>query len=189
MTDMATHVRTWHVSASGGGHETAWIALGADGLRAHGRAMGLTPGPYWVTYALETGEDLATRRLRVSVEDADGARELDLRRDEVGRWTADGRELPGLAGALDCDLGLCPLTNTMPVRRHGLHLGPGERTFLMAWVAVPALTVEPSRQTYTHLGRTPHGARVRYASGDFRADVGFDEDGLVLDYPGLARAL
>ncbi|MFJ8826416.1 putative glycolipid-binding domain-containing protein [Streptomyces sp. NPDC102467] len=189
MTDTTTtHVRTWHVTASGG-HETAWIELGADALRAHGRAMGVAPAPYWVTYELETGEEFVTRRLRVGVEDADGVRELDLRRDDAGQWTADGRDLPGLAGALDCDLGLCPLTNTMPVRRHGLHLAPAERTFLMAWVAVPALTVEPSRQTYTHLGPTEHGARVRYAAGDFRADVEFDEEGLVLDYPGLARAL
>jgi hypothetical protein len=52
-------------------------------------------------------------------------------------------------------------------------------------VAVPELTVEPSRQTYTHLGR----GLVRFASGDFRSDLVFDTDGCVVDYPGLAARL
>jgi hypothetical protein len=54
---------------------------------------------------------------------------------------------------------------------------------------VPDLTVRPSRQTYTHLARTERGARVRYAAGDYRSEVEFDPDGLVVDYPGMARRL
>jgi hypothetical protein len=81
------------------------------------------------------------------------------------------------------------LTNTMPVLRHGLHRGPGEQEFLMAWVAVPSLTVRRSRQTYTHLERTGRGGRVRFVSGAFRSDLEFDADGCVVDYPGLARRL
>jgi hypothetical protein len=30
---------------------------------------------------------------------------------------------------------------------------------------------------------------VRFASGDFRSDLEFDEDGCVIDYPGMARRL
>jgi hypothetical protein len=54
---------------------------------------------------------------------------------------------------------------------------------------VPDLKVLPSRQTYTHLSRSADGLRVRYASGDFRRDLTFDTDGLVLDYPGLAHRI
>ncbi|MFG2292219.1 putative glycolipid-binding domain-containing protein [Streptomyces sp. NPDC048603] len=186
------HVLTWDVTASGG-LETSWVELGAappapGGLRARGRAVGTEPEPYWLSYALETDESLVTRHLTVRVEDASRVRELDLRRSTAGHWTADGRPRPDLEGALDCDLGLCPLTNTMPVLRHGLLGGPGEHTFLMAWVSVPDLAVRPSRQTYTHLRATEGGgALVRYSSGDFTADVEFDADGLVVDYPRLAR--
>ncbi|MBW5486239.1 putative glycolipid-binding domain-containing protein [Streptomyces bambusae] len=211
MTEL--RVLSWEVMASRG-FETAWVELGGGaaggaprgGLRARGRAVGTEPAPYWISYTLETDEDFVTRRLHVTAEDADGARELDLRRSGSGsgsgseggadlaggaaRWTADGEPLPGLDAALDCDLGLCPLTNTMPVLRHGLLDRPGERQLLMAWVAVPELTVHPSRQTYTHLGRTGGGgARVRYASGDFVSDIEFDADGLVVDYPELAHRL
>jgi hypothetical protein len=186
---MATsRVITWEVTASKG-FGTAWIELDSDLLRAHGRAVGTIPEPYWVSYELDTAEDFVTRRLRVTVESAAGARALDLRHDGEGRWTADGAPLTEVNGALDCDLGLCPLTNTMPVRRHGLHLGPGEHDFLMAWVSVPELTVEASPQTYTHLARTERGGRVRFVSEDFQSDLEFDADGCVVDYPTLAVRL
>ncbi|MFI1133698.1 putative glycolipid-binding domain-containing protein [Streptomyces althioticus] len=178
----ASRVITWEVTASGG-YETAWAEFGGDGLRARGRAVGTVPEPYWITYELLAGDAYVTRRLTVTAEDASGSRSLDLRHDGRGGWTADGERVDALDGALDCDLGLCPLTNTMPVLRHGLHRTPGEREFLMAWVSVPGLDVEPSRQTYTHLGPR----RVRYASGGFRSDLTFDEDGCVVDYPRLAR--
>ncbi|MEU6257226.1 putative glycolipid-binding domain-containing protein [Streptomyces sp. NPDC047043] len=179
---------TWEVFESRG-FETAWVELGEGVLRARGRAVGIVPEPYWVSYELETSERFVTRRLRVTAETEAGVRSLDLRHDGHGRWTADGERLPGVDRALDCDLGLCPLTNTMPVLRHGLHLAPGEREFLMAWVSVPGLVVRPSRQSYTHLGRTNGGGQVRFASGEYRSDLEFDGDGLVVDYPGLATGL
>ncbi|MFD3808367.1 putative glycolipid-binding domain-containing protein [Streptomyces sp. NPDC058619] len=155
---------------------------------ARGRAVGTEPEPYWLSYELETAEGYVTRRLGVRVEDAGRVRELDLRRSAAGGWTVDGHPRPDLEGALDCDLGLCPLTNSMPVLRHALHRNAGEHGFLMAWVSVPDLAVRPSLQTYAHLGRTGSGgALIRYASGDFAADVQFDADGLVVDYPDLAR--
>jgi hypothetical protein len=189
-SEMNRYVRTWEVLASRG-CETSWIDLGPTALRARGRAVGLTPAPYWVAYALETGEDFVTRRLEVTVQTENATTSLDLRRDEAGGWTVDGTPRPDLDGALDCDLGLCPLTNTMPVLRHGLHQRAGDapREFLMAWVSVPDLAVRPSVQTYTHLALAPHGARIRYRSGDFSSDLEVDERGLVLDYPQLATAL
>ncbi|CAL9379941.1 putative glycolipid-binding domain-containing protein [Streptomyces pilosus] len=180
----ASRTVTWEVTASGG-YETVWAELGPGSLRARGRAVGTLPEPYWITYELETADGFVTRRLVVTAEDAAGSRSLDLRHDGRGGWSADGGRLPGPEGALDCDLGLCPLTNTMPVLRHGLLRAPGERDFLMAWVSVPDLVVRPSRQTYTHLAP----GRVRYASGDFSSDLEFDEDGLVARYPRLARRL
>ncbi|MER5460025.1 putative glycolipid-binding domain-containing protein [Streptomyces sp. NPDC002668] len=183
---VASHVLTWEVTESQG-YETSWIELRGTTLRAHGRAVGTRPDPYWISYDLETVDDCVTRELRVHAATATGSHELHLRHEDDGRWTANGRHVPGVDGALDCDLSLSPLTNTMPVLRHGLHLTPGRRDFLMAWVSVPDLTVHASQQTYTHLVRTERGARVRFASGDFRSDVEFDVEGLVVDYPGLAH--
>jgi hypothetical protein len=48
----------------------------------------------------------------------------------------------------------------------------------MVFVNVPDLTVTRSDQRYTPLG----DGRVNYRSGDFSADIHFDEDGLVRLY-------
>ena len=91
-----------------------------------------------------------------------------------------------MGDALDCDLALSPLTNAMPILRHGLHEQPGEADFTMAWVDVPSLTVTESRQRYEHVAP----GLVRYVDrgefDGFTAELELDPDGLVLTYPGLA---
>lgn len=102
-------------------------------------------------------------------------------------------QLPDLEGALDCDLGLCPLTNTMPILRHDLveasHRGDdGSHDLVMAWVSVPDLAVRRSEQRYTVSDPIDEGgALVVYASEDFRTTIEADVDGLVVNYPGLGR--
>jgi uncharacterized protein len=167
------------------GVEFAEARLGA-GLSATGVAIGIEPTPYRLDYTLETREHFVTSRLQVTARSEGEQRTLDLRRSEEGRWSTDA-ELPDLAEALDCDLGLSPLTNTMPVLRNGL-LGPGEPVdIVVAWVSVPDLTVHASLQRYVALG----GGVVRFESLDasFTADIAFDDDGFVVDYPGIARRL
>ena len=80
------------------------------------------------------------------------------------------------------DLGWSPLFNTLPVLRDDL-LQPGPpQDYVMRWVDVPSLEVSRSEQRYEPLGN----GLVRFTSGDFTADIQFDDDGFVLDYPGIA---
>jgi hypothetical protein len=168
----------------------------AEGLAATGTAVGADPVPYRVEYSLRTTPDFVTESLAVRTSGAGWWRSLDLRRDAAGTWTChtegtgalDGPP-PGcvddLDGALDCDLGLSPLTNSMPVLRHGLLKEGGRVALIMAWVAVPHLQVIRHPQWYTHLDQ----GSVRFESEGFTADLSYDADGLVSDYPGLARAV
>ncbi len=167
-------------------------------------AVGSDPEPYRLDYALTTGSGYLTTLLTVRAA-ADGwKRSLELRRSE-GRWevsterTGDsdlpdpGGDLTKLHHALDPDLGLSPLFNTMPVLRHGIHNAGHAEDFLMVWISVPDLSLHPSPQRYTHVG-SEHGIRtVRFeAAGDgedFTADLQFDSDGFVVDYPGIATRL
>ena len=175
--------------------------LGPDRLTARGTSA---VADYAVDWVLDTGPAWVTTRLSVRARGDDWARWLELDRDEHGTWSAErgdggGRaerlDLGGLDGALDCDLGLCPFTNTMPVLRHELVPVARRREarsveLVMAWVAVPELTVSASRQRYTARGPAPAGgAMVHFASGDFGTTIEFDTDGIVVDYPGLARRL
>ncbi|WP_233416364.1 putative glycolipid-binding domain-containing protein [Streptomyces sp. N35] len=184
-------VLTWQVTETGG-FETAWVTpTGPRSFSARGRVFAALPHPYWLSYELETGPDWITRRLTVTAETTDATVHLDLRRDDgSGDWTANGVPLPWAdPGTLDCDLGLSPLTNAMPVLRHDLHRAPGSQDCRMAWVSVPDLTVHASPQTYTHTGPGPAGTRVHFSSGDFASDVEFDEDGFVTSYVDLAHRL
>ena len=97
--------------------------------------------------------------------------------------------MPAFKSALDCDLALSPLTNTMPVLRHGLLSGGGPIDFVMAWVSVPDLAVHLSPQRYTFMSREGDRSLVRYESGsrDFVAELVFDSDGFVIAYPGIGR--
>ena len=145
--------------------------------------------------------DFITSGLLVTTKGQGWSRNLDLRRSPSGGWTIRTESegflaLPEPGGdeaeiyeALDCDLGFSPLTNSMPVLRHDLLDGGGPLDFVMAWVSVPDLAVYASRQQYTFVRTSGDVAVVRYRSLDskFVADLTFDSDGLVVDYPGIGR--
>jgi hypothetical protein len=186
MAEQRRHL-VWHVVETAG-FEAAWLSLDGMTLRATGRAVGQLPEPYWLTYTLQTDDRAATTRLEITAATADAQYQLDLRRDD-GAWSVNGQPRDDLADALDCDLACSPVTNTMPIIRHGLHRGPGAHRFVMAFVQVPTLRVVASQQSYTHLDVASDAARVRYASGTFVSDLTVDLEGLVVDYPTLARRI
>ena len=199
---MARRSIVW-VKEDGGGAEHADITIERDRLKARGTAFGPGRLGYRLDYWLLTGRAFVTTGLVVIARGDGWRRRLDLRRLRSGRWSAKttargqvdlpapGGGMDAVTGALDCDLALSPLTNTMPVLRHGLLEGGGPIEFLMAWVSVPDLHVYPSRQRYTFVRRSGEKSIVRYESPsrDFVAELTFDGDGLCLDYPGIGRAV
>ena len=196
---MTTRAVGWAIE-DGGGEEWATVEIDADRILATGVASAREPEPYSLTYDLRTGSGFVTEQLTGEARGAGWLRTLDLRRASHGAWTARtggdtraaGEAMPHLDGALDCDLGRCPVTNTMPVLRHGLLASDGSFDFTMAWVSVPDLVVHRARQRYTVLGGAPGGGRlIRFESleSDFTSDLVFDADGLVVDYPQMAHRL
>jgi hypothetical protein len=177
----------WQIDETSG-FDSAWVEIMGRRLVADGRIVGQLPDPFWAEYRLETRDDFVTARVNVESRWQGGAARLDMRRGGASDWTVNGEARPDLAEALDCDLAGCPLTNTMPVRRHDLLDTPGDQSFLMAFIELPALRVVPSRQRYTHVcAGDPSGAIIKYRSGSFESDLVFDADGFVLDYPQLGR--
>jgi RimJ/RimL family protein N-acetyltransferase len=182
--------------------EAAEVRLSDGHLVASGTQLGIDPLPYRLDYRLWTGPDFLTRRLDVVAVGRGWRRHLDLRRADDGTWSctaeSDGQvdqpdaggDGKAFAGALDCDLACSPLTNTMPVLRHGLLARRQPVDLLMAWVSVPDLGVHASRQRYEHVRAEADGsARVRYLSEDrsFVREITFGPDRLVSLYPGLAE--
>jgi hypothetical protein len=177
--------------------EYADVWLRDERLVARGVQIGLDPFPYEARYSLDTSPGYDTAHLSVNASGAGWSRHLDLRRDSAGAWDISvGRsgevELPDpggnaaeFDGARDCDLQNCPLTNTPPILRERMMEGGEPLDLVMAWVALPELTVHRSDQRYEPL----EAGRVRYVSldSDFTAELELDEDGLVVVYPGLAE--
>jgi hypothetical protein len=182
--------------------EAATVQLDAAGLVASGTQVGLDPVPYRLDYTLRTDPALVTELLEVTAHGTGWRRRLTLARHPSGQWTQaaeehggagipldpPGGDMAALADASDCDLGLSPLTNSMPMLRHRLNQDAGSAEFTMAWVAVPSLAVQASRQRYDTVRVAADGsATVRYTSDTFTAELEVDPDGFVVHYPGLAR--
>jgi len=185
------------------GIEFAEVRLTSSTLRAVGVAIGSAPVAYRLDYLLETRPGFVTSRLRATTRGDGWRRRLDLHRTASGTWSAatqqngdtslppPGGDVALLAEARDCDLGFSPLTNSLPVLRSALLRGGGPVNFSIAWVSVPDLGVHPDGQRYIFLRTEANQYVIRYEAvdGTFTADITFDRDGVVLDYPGIARRL
>lgn len=174
---------------TGVGLESCRVATGPEGVRAESVALGVEAGQAWsVRYTLRCDPDWRTRELVVASLEGDGAA-LHLVGDGTGRWTGpDGAWLPALAGCLDVDLTSTVFTNTLPIRRLGTVAGRSAE-IMVVYVTVPGLAVSLAHQRYDCLGWGPDGGRYRFeapASG-FVAEITVDADGLVVDYPDVAR--
>ena len=185
------------------GMEFAELDIWPDRLNARVVAIADDPLPYRLDYTLETATRFVTHVLRLRTEGDGWSRSLALSREASGEWSceteADGRaDLPApggdaaaLRGALDCDVAHSPVTNSMPVLRDRLLDAQHTVDYLMAWVSLPDLAFQPSGQRYVSLPDVATARIVRFESldGDFTADLSFDADGLVIDYPQLGRRL
>jgi uncharacterized protein len=189
------------------GAEYAELSLAGGRLAARSTAIGAGDLPYRMDLELDTGEDLITTGLAIETRGLGWNRRLDLRRSEAGVWTADvategvvdlpepGGDVAQFEGALDPDVELCPILNSPPTLRHRLFEGGSAPELVMVWVELPSLTLRRSVQRYSYRGQDDAGNHIVHfeapdpEGGDFVADITFDADGIVVDYPGIAKRI
>jgi uncharacterized protein len=178
-----------------------WSTLGLEHLHVHaesddtvadGLILGVNEGgPFRVRYEIRCDSRWKLRAVHVSLLGA-RSRSLHLLTDGEGAWTTEsGEVLPSLSGCCDVDISATPFTNTLPIRRMALQAGSSV-TLRMAYITVPHLRVESAEQRYTCLETTSSGAQYYFESLEqgvalFTAELQVDQDGLVMDYPGLFR--
>ena len=97
-------------------------------------------------------------------------------------WLIDGVARPDLSESPDVDLESSAVTNALPVARLEPTVGEPVRA-LAAWVRAD-LTVERLEQTYTRLDERRYDYVSHYDG--FRTVLEFGDDGLIVDYPGIA---
>ena len=177
---------TWNPASRGLGLEHLLLATGqADSVVL---AVDEHQQPFRLAYRLYWDDAWQLRSADFFVAKAGTNRLLSLRTDGKGHWQdGEGRPLAELDGCLDIDIWPTPFTNSFPILREPMAVGE-RRNFRMAWVDGTALTVKAQAQAYTRVGERLYLFESLDGSG-FKAELPVDEDGLVLDYPGLFRRL
>ncbi len=192
MEDVAMERHVMWSPWTGPGLEHLYITQNNGQVVADGLILGVKgQEPFRVRYEIHCDLQWGVRMVHVSLLSR-SPQTLSLSTDGKGTWTtATGDELPSLRGCLDVDISATPFTNTLPIRR--LALRPGQSaTLSMVYIAVPQMHVAAVEQRYTCLEMTADRGRYRYESlkqgvSGFTAELPVDGDGLVVDYPGLAR--
>jgi hypothetical protein len=171
------------------GFEVLFPLAEADGYRFEGHCSAVEEGRAWaIRYSIVLDPSWITRSAEIVSRSAFGTRELSLQGDGEGGWLLDSRPAMHVEGCLDVDLEASAFTNTFPERR--LALEPGGRAEAPAvYVRAPDLRVERLEQRYARLEDEDGRRRYDYAAPAFEVEtvLVYDEDGLVLDYPGLAK--
>lgn len=167
----------------GEGAERFSFRTATGGYEARGDVVATLEGsPLDASYVVEMDAAWVTRRVRVDVK---GGGTLEIQSDGAGHWRrADGTQLPALDGCVDPDISMTPFTNTVAIRRLGSKVGASHE-ITVAYVLVPELSLRAAPQRYTRLA----DRLWRFAGIDieFTADITVDEEGFVVEYPGLFR--
>jgi hypothetical protein len=170
--------------------ESTRVVLTGNRIRASGRITGgecADHPAFSASYDLITDENGATKRLSLRSTVASRERQASIARDAEDYWLIDtgGSHVRStFAGALDVDVVLSPFFNTLPIRRHGLAGATCDVVVPVVYVRLPDLLVQEASLTYS-AGQDG----IHVLSPVSSATVTVDEDGFLLDYPGLAERI
>jgi uncharacterized protein len=179
----------WQHREARSGFEVAYFRPLEGGWAVDGTTAAIEDTQAWVvTYSIQLDAAWATRSAHITARTASGWRQAVLQSDGAGRWLIDADRAPDLDGCLDVDLESSAMTNTLPIHRLDLPAGAGAAA-PAAYVRTPGLSVERLEQTYLRIAGEAAHHLYDYAAPafGFTSRLAYDESGLVLDYPGIAR--
>jgi hypothetical protein len=181
MSEIVARWRDW----SGEGLEHLVLRDGSSGWLAESLVIGDAEGARFAAhYIVECDSEWRTREAAVSI--TGSGRGVILTSDGSGAWRGTGDNPPAaLNGAIDVDITATPFTNTLPICRLGLEAGQSA-DITVAYIDVPSLSLSADPQRYTCLEPM---RRYRFESldSDFVREIEVDENGLVMNYPGLFK--
>ena len=171
--------------------ESVRVQLSGNRIKAYGRIVAAaTPShpAFSASYDLVTDEGGATKRLSLTVTLAERERQLSIARDEENMWMVQDHsnqtKRSEFEGALDVDVVFSPLFNALPIRRTGVYKTAGSISLPVVYVRLPDLSVELETITYSN-----SDAGFKLNSPVANTTITVDDDGFILDYPGLAERI
>lgn len=173
--------------------ESVRVQLSGNRIKANGRIVaGATDAhpAFSAYYDLATDESGATKRLGLTVTVAERDRQLVIARDEENMWLitdSRGQSRAAYDGALDIDVVFSPFFNTLPIRRARLHERAAAVALPTVYLWLPEMSVVAAEASYRS---TEAGITVLTPGTDRDGTtVTVDDDGFVIDYPGLAARI
>ena len=175
--------------------ESVRVQLSGNRIKAYGRIVAAATDShpaFSASYDLVTDDAGATKRLSLTVTLAERERQLSIARDEESMWMIQDHSnkttRAAFDGALDVDVIFSPFFNALPIRRTGLYEKGESITLPVVYVRVPELTVETVSIAYTSSGPDPR-AGIELKSPVAETTITVDDEGFILDYPGLAERI
>ena len=172
--------------------ESVRVQLSGRRIRANGRIVAAateTNPAFGAYYDVQTDETGATKRLGMTVTLAERERVLSIARDEENMWLVtdhQGERRAAYNGALDVDVVFSPFFNALPIRRLGLHKRADSVTLPVVYVNIPDMSIAAATVGYTSTGG-PEGIKLHSPVAETTVKV--DEEGFIVDYPGLAELI
>lgn len=168
--------------------EQVRVAVTGERVKAYGRIIGAateTHEAFSASYDLVTNDAGLIKRLSLHLVRAGGDTQISITRDGQDAWlvqSARGMERSDFGGAQDVDLALSPFFNALPIRRLGLRAGTETVAVPVAYLYLPSGEVSAATLQYT-----PAEDGIGIVSPVAETTITVDENGFVLNYPGLAE--
>ncbi|MBX7431071.1 putative glycolipid-binding domain-containing protein [Mycobacterium sp. Y57] len=184
-------ILTWRAH-DGRRMESVRVQLSGDRIKAHGRIVAAATGShpaFSASYDLVTDESGATKRLSLTITLAERERQLSIAHDEENMWLVQDHSgetsRSAYDGAVDVDVIFSPFFNALPIRRTRVFQRPGESVTLpVVYVRVPDLSVDVAT-----IGYTTGADGIKLNSPVAETTITVDDDGFILNYPGLAERI
>lgn len=180
----------WWSSLEETGLEHLKISQDAALMIAESVVLKLADGkPFELSYWIETDSSWRVREVDLTLMANGTTQNFQFFADGAGNWRdhADD-ELPEFSGCLDIDISATPFTNTLPVKRGALRIGE-TLDISVVYFLIPEMSVQRSEQRYTKLETDLYRFEENGLFAGFTADLRFDRDGFVIDYPELFQRI
>lgn len=154
-----------------------------DNIEVNGQINGQGLGKFLnVNYQLTINKQWEIQAVKINFI-SDTLFNISLRKNEKKQWLNDkGEILSKLKNCTDIDINLTPFTNTLPIKRLNLTVGESKEIEVV-YFDLPSNNFSPSKQRYTNLGNGVY--KYESLASGFIANLQVDNDGLVLNYPGI----
>ena len=161
-------------------------------MRASGYLVVVGRHSFGASYSVLCDALGRTRRLTIHSDSSYTERGLSLTRTPGGPWldgAGNSPPLPELDLAFDIDLTASAFTNSLAIRRMGLHRRYGDESFVVAEVGVPDLAVGPIKHRYRTTSIADGEARITHDGPAGHHEITVDAEGFVVDLPHLSYRL